>query len=150
MKPHEWGIHIVIWKKNGLRMDSSARLVFVMLGLAVSAVGAAAATTTVEASSATTAMKASAAVAAHAAAVEAVAAGVAVKTASVAASVAAAEALAGLGVHGVATTLSNLSGCAAAVSVAVVCRSIVGRTNGAIAEASIVGAVYRALIASEV
>ena len=73
-----------------------------------------------------------------------------VEASSVAASIAAAEALAGLGVHGVATALSNLSGCAATVSVAVVRRSIVGRTNGAIAEASIVGAVYRALIASEV
>ena len=124
-------------------MDSSARLIFVMLGLAVSAVGAAAATTTVEASAASTTVEASAAVAGT---VEAVAAGVAVETASVAA----AEALAGLGVHGVTTALSNLSGCAAAVSVAVVCRSIVGRTNGAVAEASVVGAVYRALIASEV
>jgi hypothetical protein len=96
--------------------------------------------------------------AAHAAAMEAAAgahASAAVTTTSVAAvvaaSIAAAEALAGLGVHGIAAALSNLSRSTAAISIAVVTRSIVGRTSGVIAaEASVIGAAYRGgLIASK-
>jgi hypothetical protein len=104
----------------------------------MSTVGASAATTVGASAATTTAMEAAAVAATHVAAVGA------------AAIVAAAETLVGLGVRRVATALSNLSRCAAVVSVAVVACSVVGRTPGIIAESAVVGAGYSGLASCEV
>ena len=107
-----------------------------MFDLAMSAVGTASSTTTtVEASS-------SSAAAHVAAAVEAVAAAATVEAAAVTST----KALVGLGVRGVAT---GLGGSPAAVSAVVVRRSIVRRTSGVVAEASVGSVVYSGLAAVE-